>query len=195
MKCKYCDRVAKNKSSNSNHEIRCPANPDRKIQKLTEEGRKRVSESALKQNATQWTSEKRKQHSISMKKAVENNPDSYTKNNVCGRVKIIEYNGTNLKGQWEVTTAKWLDSLNIAWLSEVNPQPYYWNDGWHLYYPDFYLIDYNIYIEVKGYKTERDDAKWSHFKNELLIVDTNVIHKLDQYKSVDDLKQEKYTGL
>lgn len=31
------------------------------------------------------------------------------------------------------------------------------------YTPDFYLPESNEYVEVKGYKTEKDLAKWSQF--------------------------------
>jgi hypothetical protein len=29
--------------------------------------------------------------------------------------------------------------------------------------PDFYLIESDTYVEVKGYKTEKDEAKWNQF--------------------------------
>lgn len=38
------------------------------------------------------------------------------------------------------------------------------------YCPDFYLPDFDIYIEVKGYETDLDRCKWSQFKNKLLIL-------------------------
>ena len=31
------------------------------------------------------------------------------------------------------------------------------------YTPDFYLVDTCEYVEIKGYKTEKDDAKWCQF--------------------------------
>jgi hypothetical protein len=33
----------------------------------------------------------------------------------------------------------------------------------HRYFPDFYLPETEEYIEIKGYKTERDEAKWKYF--------------------------------
>lgn len=146
---------------------------------ISKETRQKISDAAIEQNKHMWTEEFRKKHSESMKRAVLENPESYSKNNVSGRVKIIEYKGIKLKGSWELKTAKWLDSQSIKWESEVNPQPYFWNGDWHLYFPDFYLEDFDTYIEVKGYKTERDHAKWDHFKGKLLIVDKNTIHNLN----------------
>ena len=46
---------------------------------------------------------------------------------------------------------------------------YEWN-GIRTYFPDFYLPDKNIYVEVKGYKTERDAAKWDQFPEQLLKI-------------------------
>lgn len=142
----------------------------------------------------EWSNERRLSHSNAMKKAVAKNPDSYTKNNVCGRVKMIEYNGVMLKGSWEVITAKWLDSFNIKWESEVNPQFYFWNGGDHLYFPDFYLPDHNVYIEVKGHKTDRDEAKWSQFKGTLVIIDNTNIKKLIDLNLEQCIIKHTYKG-
>lgn len=204
--CQYCDREGKSKNSNIQHEVRCKKNPDglhvkpsygmlgkkganqyTKARELgieppkytpTEETRKKISEANIKRFSDP---EERRKHSEAMKRAVKENPDSYSKNNVCGRVKIIEYkDGINLKGSWEVKVAEWLDAQGIRWESEVNPKPYYWNGDWRLYFPDFYLIDYECYIEVKGYRTERDIAKWNHFDCDLLIFENETINKIDQ---------------
>lgn len=110
----------------------------------------------------------------SMRTAVVNNPASYTANNVSGRTPIIWYNGFKLKGTWELETAKWLDRNNIKWTNILDGFEYEWNESIHLYYPDFYLIDYNYYIEVKGYERERDRAKWKVVDN-LIIIKKNEI--------------------
>lgn len=115
-----------------------------------------------------------------MHETVKKHPDSYTKNNVCGRVKNINYNGTTLKGSWEVKTAKWLDLQNIRWTNECDSFEYKYKQKTHLYFPDFYLIDLDVFIEVKGYKVERDTYKWNSVPNKLIIIDKNSIHKLDK---------------
>lgn len=217
MNCVFCGKECKNKNSHVNHERMCKNNPDRKMipknekwresmrnrkttnqyikanelgldkpkYSVTDETRKKISESNRKRFSD---IDNRKKHSESMKLAVKNNPDSYSKNNVCGRVKIIEYKGEKLKGSWELKTAKWLDKLEYDWVSEVNPQSYFWNESWHLYFPDFFLPNENVYIEVKGYKRERDVAKWSHFKGTLLLVDIKTINDLDKL-SIKDLER------
>lgn len=162
---------------------------------ISEETRKKLSDCAKRQSETQWTEENRKKHSEIMKNVVKNNPDSYSKDNVCGRVKIYEYNDVKLKGRWELEFAMWLDKLEVSWESESNPHPYFWNNSWHMYFPDFYLKDYDIYVEVKGFRRDRDIAKWSQFKDDLIIVDYKVISNLKSIHSIDTLlKYHKFSG-
>ena len=46
---------------------------------------------------------------------------------------------------------------------------YEWN-GKRTYFPDFYIESMDMYVEVKGYETERDRAKWLQFKGKLRII-------------------------
>jgi len=130
--------------------------------KISDRGKKRV-----------WSEENKKKHSIIMKEAVTKYPDSYTKNNVVGRVKNILYNGVKLKGSWEVLVAKWLDSKGIKWEHETRYFIYEWN-GKRKYFPDFYLPELDFYIEVKGYQTDKDVAKWSVVSNLIVIKKTEI---------------------
>jgi hypothetical protein len=152
---------------------------------ISEETRKKISENSKKQV---WSKESKKKLSESMLKAVEKNPESYTKNNVCGRVKHGEYNGVKLKGSWELKTAQWLDSQGLKWIHEDGPFPYVWEGKNKNYFPDFFLEEHNLYLEVKGYKTERDKAKWNQFPHVLLIIDKDIIHHLDVLK-LEDLRK------
>lgn len=52
----------------------------------------------------------------------------------------------------------------------------------------------NAYIEVKGYQQDRDDAKWSQFKNELIIIDSAVINNLSSSYTFTQLRQLKRYG-
>jgi hypothetical protein len=56
----------------------------------------------------------------------------------------------HLQSSYEVSVAKSLDENNINW---IRPKPFKWKDSQgieHRYYPDFYLIDYNIYLDPKN---------------------------------------------
>lgn len=125
-----------------------------------------------------WNEYRRKKHSESMILAVKNNPDSYSIKNVSGRVKTIKYKEFSLKGGWELEVAKRLDENNVIWTNEIDGFEYVWNGGIHLYFPDFYLSDHNMYIEVKGYETERDRCKWNDFTEALIVLKKDEISKL-----------------
>jgi hypothetical protein len=63
---------------------------------------------------------------------------------------MINYNGIWLDSTWEFELAKRLDSLNIKW---IRPDPIRWfdEDGVaHNYFPDFYLPDYNLFLDPKN---------------------------------------------
>lgn len=131
-----------------------------------------------------WTEDQKKKHSEIMKKVVEINPESYSKNNVVGRVKNIEYNGVNLKGSWEFIVAKWLDENKIIWEYESKFFIYEWN-GEKKYFPDFYLPEYDLFLEVKGYITDRDINKWKKISNLIVLKKNNIL----------DIVKNKFIGL
>lgn len=123
-----------------------------------------------------WTEEMRKKHSESMKKAVKENPDSYTSSNR-GRTKQIIYNNIKFQGRWELEFYKYCESNNIK-IERSNEWFEYEYDGIRKYFPDFYLPDHDLYVEVKGYETEKDHAKWSQFPNKLKVVKKEEIYAI-----------------
>ena len=63
-----------------------------------------------------------------------------------------EHNGVILKleSSWEVEIAKYLDHLGISW---IRPNHLQWVDSKgkkRKYFPDFYLIDYDVYLDPKN---------------------------------------------
>lgn len=63
---------------------------------------------------------------------------------------IVEYNGIMLDSSWELALAKRLDQLGIKW---TRPEPLKWIDKsgiYHNYFPDFYLPDYDLYLDPKN---------------------------------------------
>jgi hypothetical protein len=216
--CQYCNKKYNTKVSLQQHELRCKSNPKRievkpsygmmgkkgsnqylKADKLnqlkpvvSEETRKKISDANRKRPP--WSEEQRIKQSKSMLKAVENHPESYSTNNIIGRVKQIEYKGILLKGGWEVKTAKWLDYNNIEWKYEPCSYPYEFEGKERRYFPDFFLPEYNVYLEVKGYETEQDRAKWSQLKKDLVIIDKKVVDKLYEYSIIQLLNEHKFLG-
>lgn len=74
-----------------------------------------------------------------------------------------EYNGVDLHGTWELNFAIWLDENDIEWVRCKDRFEYYYENRIRRYTPDFYLPSYDKYIEIKGYKTDKDVAKWRQF--------------------------------
>lgn len=203
LECIYCGRICKNKMSKVKHEMYCKLNENKRqtnFIKLDDDGNRIIlpksnqyikakllglpkpqlsEESRLKRSEINklqvWDDERRARHSLAMKKAVLDNPLSYSSNNVCGRVKITEYNGEKFHGSWEVIVAKWLDDNNILWERNTESFPYFWEGSIHQYFPDLYLPTKEIYLEIKGYERDRDLAKWYNFPKKLVILKANEI--------------------
>ena len=125
-----------------------------------------------------FSNERKERHSKAMKLAVENNPESYTSSNR-GRTKQIEKYGLKFQGKWELTFYEYCLTSDIKILRTNEWFPYNWN-GDRKYFPDFYLPDLDVYVEVKGYEVERDRAKWRDFPKTLVVI------KKDQMKAIKE---------
>jgi hypothetical protein len=141
----------------------------------SDETRKKLSEASKKQV---WDDSRRKNLSDAMKKAVENNPESYTSSNR-GRTKQIMLDGMKFQGQWEVDFYTWAKNAGLNPIRPTTGFKYIWN-GERTYFPDFYIESLDMYIEVKGYETDRDRAKWSQFKGNLRIIKEVEIKQIRQ---------------
>tara|TARA_Y100000034_G_C6892857_1_gene411096 strand:- start:1954 stop:2547 length:594 start_codon:yes stop_codon:yes gene_type:complete len=92
-----------------------------------------------------------------------------------GRCKKIKYSSKIagdivVDGSWELAVAQFFDKIGINWRRNKNRFQYRYDNKDRMYTPDFYLPDDGVYIEVKGYKTEKDQAKWLQFPHELKVV-------------------------
>jgi len=87
-----------------------------------------------------------------------------------------------LDSSYELAYAKRLDENNIKWERNTERFSYTYNGEKKKYIPDFYLVDENKYIEIKGFEIEKDRAKWSDFPHEL-----EVLKKKDLLKMGCDL--------
>ena len=161
---------------------KCKAGANKRT--LSKEGLERLRMSKKHHNSVYWTEEKRKEQSIRMKQKVQENPDSYSKSNVSGRAKLYEvfdsFGKTKVKGTWELKVANFLNKNQIKWTNNIEPFKYYWNNQWHLYFPDFHLVDSDVIIEVKGFETDRDRAKWKSVDKKLVIVRKNNMANLEE---------------
>lgn len=63
---------------------------------------------------------------------------------------VTSYRGVLLDSSWEVALARRLDELGVQW---IRPEPLPWTDDMgirHHYFPDFYLPDFDLYIDPKN---------------------------------------------
>ena len=211
--CKYCGKECKNKNSLAQHEIRCRENPDRINVEI--EGLNNVGHKSWNKGLTKEIDERVKKgfetytrnHKLGLHKVLfgEDNPskrldvkekisNSCLKRSKLGKwhvslAKKIHYNYKNndLHGSWELYYVIFLDNKNIRWERNKKRFKYYFNDKYHYYTPDFYLPDEDLYIEIKGYKTEKDNYKWDQFPLKLKVLMYNDLNELGVFDTDIDL--------
>jgi hypothetical protein len=136
---------------------------------ISEDTRRKLSANTKIQNEIRWSDPKNiEAQRQKMRKVVEEHPESYVVGNR-GRVKQIVYDGQKFMGRWEVDFYIWCKENNVICERNTIGFHYVWN-GDRKYFPDFFLPDYDTYVEVKGYKTERDDKKWEYFPHKLKVI-------------------------
>ena len=94
-----------------------------------------------------------------------------------GSRKVLYYFNKNtnetivLESTWELKVAEKLDSLNITW---VRPKSLDWVDelgNTRQYYPDFYLVDFDLYLDPKNpYCLDVDKVKLEYIENRYNII-------------------------
>lgn len=101
-----------------------------------------------------------------------------------GRCKKYDYTSPiagNIKvdGTWELRVARYFDSLGVVWKRNKTRFSYIKPDGTpSTYQPDFFIEDWNTYLEIKGYETELDRCKWAQFNEPLLVWKKREIRKI-----------------
>lgn len=88
-----------------------------------------------------------------------------------------------LHGGWELKVAKYMDEHKIHYCKSKEHFTYVFEGQNHEYFPDFYLKDYDLFIEVKGRMKPNDLEKWKQFPKKLLIIDQKSIKRLDEFFS------------
>jgi hypothetical protein len=88
--------------------------------------------------------------------------------------KTVDGKLVSMDSTWEVIMAMRLDELDIKWERDENMKlPYLMRSGRKRnYIPDFYLPEYDVYIEIKGYLTESAKHK---MKSVLEVNDVKII--------------------
>lgn len=231
--CKYCGKECKNLNSLKQHEIRCKDNPDHiqvikpkgntkhhtpwnkgltketdsRIKKQGETYSQRVKDGTIKPwqaGLTKETDERVRNIAEKSSESILNKVKLDTWHNSFGKSKLVEYNGISFHGNWEVEFAKFLDKHKISWIRSTKKFNYIFENKNRFYTPDFYLTDLDIYIEVKGYPTEKDYAKWNQFPNNLkldiyfgdeLLYYNIITEAKNVYSNVPEKFRKKYLNL
>ena len=203
--CKYCNKECKNKNSLAQHEIRCKDNPNKiqvisnfiaynkyrkennikgtnqfikakelniEVPTVSEYTKKKISN---KKRGSKHTEKTKNVISEKMKVFAMQHPENFSYQRHIVKRKL--YNGILFDSSWEVEVAKYLDSQNIKWERPTKGFLYEWNNSLHTYYPDFYLLEYDRYIEVKGFQREKDLYKWKSV-DKLIIIKAEEINKI-----------------
>ena len=176
-KCKYCNKEfdisLEKKGFMANHTRWCEENPKlekyrkdlcarnkslkntfkhkNQYIKAKENGIKIVCSDATKEKIRKSNTGKKHTEETKMlirEKALQSNHQRVCKKTV--EYKCIDGSIVKLDSSWEVELAKILDKYNIKW---VRPKPLKWfdKDGiCHNYFPDFYLVDFRIYLDPKN---------------------------------------------
>lgn len=79
-----------------------------------------------------------------------------------GRKFISEKLEMSFRSNWEIELAELMTELGIEWRYE--PQRFYFRAEHESYLPDFYLPEYNVWIEVKGWMDKRSLRRIKLFK-------------------------------
>ena len=219
--CQYCEKECKNLNSLKQHECRCKLNPNKiDLSYIKESNKKRIYKTGFKgtnqfikakelglliPEVSKETREKLakvwrgRKHSEESKQKIKDSIKQNIENNnwhlSFSKSRTIEYKGIKFQGSWEVEFAKYLDNKNIKWERPHKTYKYIFENENHRYLPDFYLPEYNLYIEIKGYPTSRDFSKWEQFPNDLDIYFGDDLYNLgiiESYKKCYNLVDNKF---
>lgn len=64
----------------------------------------------------------------------------------------------------------WLDAHNINWIRCKERFPYFIDNKKHTYNPDIYIVDFDMYVEVKGGIRANDPVKFEAFPEDKNLV-------------------------
>lgn len=195
MNCIYCGKECFSKNSLSNHQRLCKNNPTR-VYKSNTLGKPAWNKGLKKENNESLLklSETKKKNYINgsnrltgfcspeyiksdiFKNMCKNNGGYRHMSGTSKKFKVTDSfnNDVTLQSTYELLCSQILNSLEIKWI-----RPSYLKYGSKKYFPDFYLVDYNIYLDPKNdYLAKKDINKI----NEVILENNVVIHILTKDK-------------
>ena len=168
LDCKFCGKTCKNRNSLCNHERLCKKNPNGQVSPFVEHNSD-PNRVVWNKGLTKETDVRLQKQGESIKRHYESHPGTFTGRSHTEEYKEqqrllaidrglggfnmrrgILYKDTKLDSSYEVAVAKSLDEHQIKW-ERCKRFPYKTVDGkLHYYTPDFYLPDFDIYLDPKN---------------------------------------------
>lgn len=184
LNCIFCGRLCKNKNSLAQHETRCNNNPNKIVNKgnttshaawnkgLTKETDERVLKNSIASGNAQrglpgrkHTEAEKRKISTSMKAVRQENPFWH-----CGNNRRGSYKGYWCDSSWELAYVIYCLDHNISITRNIEYFPYIFEENERSYFPDFYLPELCLYVEIKGYMNDRSLCKIQQFPSDKKIV-------------------------
>lgn len=184
LNCVHCNKECKNANSHRNHERTCPSNLNRVLHTngmtgkpswnkgLTIETDERVKQSRVAFKISGKAAEKALNRTDDEKEAIriKRNETAKRNGNIFGgyrenagrskKFRVIDSFGLEvcLQSTYELLCSEILNELGINW---IRPKAIKY-DTKRNYFADFYLVDYDIYLDPKNdYKAKLDEEKIS----------------------------------
>jgi hypothetical protein len=88
------------------------------------------------------------------------------------------HEGYRYDSSWELIWIKWALSKSMKFERNKKGFEYFFREERHLYYPDFYLLDEDRYVEVKGIQDDLWEAKKKYFPHRLEVLGYSEIQTL-----------------
>lgn len=191
--CKYCNKLCTSNNSLVQHEIRCKSNPDRIS--CVVEGFNNLGRVAWNKDKTKETDSRVNDNALKVKQYYETHVGSFTGKTHSDEYKKhmsdiaiqrqlggfnmrkarILHKGVKLDSSYELSVAVSLDANGVAW-ERCERFPYHYDDGsCHYYTPDFYLPEYNVYLDPK---------------NDFLINNVNEFTGITDIEKINRVEQE-----
>ena len=202
MNCMYCNKVCKSPNSLRNHERLCPNNKERKYVKRIynnrvawNKGLNKNTDERVKKNANDIAQTVRQKVKDGTFRVTRMGPEARQKlseeqslKNRGGKCKWFEVNGVSVQGKWEYNIATKLVELGIKWTKpKTNNDLFkYELDGKiRSYAPDFFLPEYDVYLEVKGHwwgndKDKMDAVIAQHPDKKVIIIEKDDYERILQ---------------
>jgi len=190
--CKYCQRLI-SKSNLTKHEKACINKVNKPIlspeellekrraiiknarNKITKESRHKLSVSQKQRHLEGKYAEAHKKlrgkpgkpHTLESKEKISKKAKASGHRRL--KKNTYKYQGIKLDSSWEFKLAIWLDEKSICW---IRPNPLRYDDN-RCYFPDFFLPEFNIFIDTKNdylIKTDSEKIKKAAIQNSVEIL-------------------------